>query len=123
MSRNVKELTYNIKGKNWKFIFLTTKTYEKKHGDDSDGIADVTTRTVTFDKEVVTTGIVRHELMHVWVESSNTGSSDLKPDQVEEMCAVIFQEHGLEMCMLADQIVEDYKRLERGDDEDSKAKD
>lgn len=95
----------NIKGIEWHFYLQSSAAYIRQHGKDSEAITYTHEREVYFDKSLLNPVGVRHELLHVFVSSSNTSSSGLKPDQVEELCAEIFAEHGIAMIELADNII------------------
>lgn len=101
----IKTIVRNIRGSDWTFNVMTKRAYEKKHGDDSAAITTTNARYVDIQSDHLAPAILRHELLHIYVNMSSTSSSDLKPDQVEEMCAEIIGTHGLEICMIADDIV------------------
>lgn len=103
MSRK-KHFTATIKGHEWKFFIQTKAAYARKHGTDSEGVTYPREREVYFNAPFFAPAIVRHELVHCYVGSSSTSSSNLTADQVEELCASIYEEHGPEMDLLADKI-------------------
>lgn len=104
------KFTYSIKGIEWAFFVQPQRTYEKNHGKDSDAVTYPHDKEVYFNKARFLPGAVRHELMHVYVASSGTNSADLTADQVEELCAEIYEQHGPEMDMLADKLIDFFLR-------------
>lgn len=82
-----------IKGTKWSYRLLPPNVYEKKHGDDSLAITDTKTHCIDFRSDRVEIGLVRHELLHVVVNSLCVGSADLSAHQMEEVAAEILQYH------------------------------
>lgn len=79
-----------IKGKQWKMKLVSDRDYVKQHGDDSAGITFPGKKEVHFNEKVFTLGTILHELAHCYFDSCNNSTSDLTPDQVEEVfCEII----------------------------------
>lgn len=110
MSRK-KHFTAQIKGMEWKFYSQSLTAYEKAHGKDSDAVTYTHDMEVFFSKPRLLPGIVRHELFHVYIASSGINSAGLNTEQMEELCAELFEVHGLEMILLADKIIDFFMRL------------
>jgi hypothetical protein len=97
--------TANIKGIEWKVYAQSTAAYNRAHGTDSHAITYYKDRLIYFKLSELASSYVRHEIMHAYVASCNTNSSNLVPDQVEELCAEIYGDHGPEMDLLVDRII------------------
>jgi hypothetical protein len=79
-----------VSGHVWEFFSLTKSTYQKKFGRASAGIADGDARTVHFSADQLTIRLIIHELIHVLVFESNTASSNLSAEQMEEaICDIV----------------------------------
>jgi len=98
----------NIKGLDWEFHLQTNSAYVRSHGNDSGAIAYTADRDVYFNTIYLSPGKIRHEILHVYVASSGTNSAYLTKDQMEELCAEIFESHGPEMTLLVDKILEHF---------------
>jgi hypothetical protein len=98
-------LKSNIKGYEWTFYAQTNATYIRKHGSDSHAITYTVDREVYFNLNTLAPEYVRHEIFHAYVASSNTNSSNLDQDHIEELCAEIYGDHGPEMDSLVDKIL------------------
>lgn len=105
-----KKFTWRIKDVPWDFYCLTPAQYVRSHGKDSDAITYPHDREVFFNKARFLPGAVRHELMHVYVASSGTNSANLTVDQMEELCAEIYEQHGPEMDILVDKLLDFFMR-------------
>ena len=103
--RASKQVTVNIKGSPWIIKLFTKKQYEKLHGCDSGGITISKDKQIHLIKTELIPENVRHEIFHAFVEESNTASSNLDADQMEELCATIMGCHGIKIITLADYIL------------------
>lgn len=103
-------LKEKIKGYEWAFYAQTGATYTRKHGSDSHAITYFNDREVYFNINSMAPEYVRHEVFHAYVASSCTTSSNLNTEQMEELCAEIYGDHGPEMDMLVDKILNYYLR-------------
>lgn len=102
-----------IKGSKWTFKLVNDKLYDKTHlnidGDeDSSAITLPVQREVHFRKSDITLSIIRHELLHVLVNSSLIGSSALSCHQMEELCAEIIGEHCSDLILWSDLIMNNF---------------
>lgn len=109
----MKPLTHilkNIKGKDWTFKLFTDKTFDKLHNpngdEDNAGMTVFSKYEVHFPKSEWDLADLKHEIMHIYKFMSYTGSAELDASQTEELMCEIFGNHGLEMCVLADQVAE-----------------
>lgn len=105
-----KFLTANIKGVEWKIYAVSNAAYVRVHGSDSDAITYIKDREIYFKLSSLAPEYVRHEVLHAYVASSNTTSSSLKVDQMEELCCELYGEHGPAMDALVDKILNFYLR-------------
>jgi hypothetical protein len=105
-----KPYTANIKGIEWRFHLQTQRAYVRDHGKDSDAITYPYDKDVYFNSSRLTPHVIRHELMHVYVASSGTSSANLTAEQMEELCSEIYEQHGPEMDMLVDKLLEHFLR-------------
>jgi len=98
-----------VKGRLWKFMLLTDRSYNKLHnpnGESSNAMTIPSRYEVHFPKSSWNIVDIRHELSHCFYSMSAVNSSDLTPDQVEETMCSIFGYHAPEMVMLADRVAE-----------------
>lgn len=110
MKRKKAPLKDQIKGHEWTFYAEKSRTYNRKHGSDSHAITYTHEREIYFNIESLAPDYVRHELFHAFVASSSTNSSNLTKDQMEELCAELYGEHGPEMELLVNKILNYYLR-------------
>lgn len=99
-----------IKGHEWTFHGQTNSAYIRKHGSDSHAITYTKDRDIFFNLSSIAPDYVRHEVLHAYVASSSTNSSNLTADQIEELCCEIYGEHGPEMDLLVDKILNHFLR-------------
>ena len=104
------KLTLNIKGKNWLFILLPDRSFDKQHNSDPEeepasAITIPSIQEVHFRKTDLNPNVVAHELLHVLVQASLVGSASLSPQQVEELCCEIVGEHYAEIALWVTQIL------------------
>jgi hypothetical protein len=104
MSR--KYFSKNVKGHDWKFYGQRSSSYVRMHGKDSAGISYPGDKEVYFNLGHLSPENVRHEVMHVYVDSTSTHSMLKDADDAEELCAQLYGEHGPEMDLLVDQLLE-----------------
>lgn len=103
-----KPYTGTVKGIKWDFHLCVPRTYVRDHGKDSDAVTYPHDKEVYFNSAQLTPGVVRHEIMHVYVASSGTNSASLSADQMEELAAEIFETHGPEMNLLVDNVLDHF---------------
>lgn len=102
-------IVLKIKGRNWTFLLLTDRAFNKLHNPEGESNAAMTLFTkyeVHFAKTDWSLVDIRHELGHCYYAMSQVGSSELTPSQVEETMCSIFGAHGPEMSLIADRIAE-----------------
>lgn len=107
---NKRVLKYSVKGIEWEFRCLTSSAYTRAHGKDSDAVTYPHDSEVYFNRSRFLPAVVRHELVHVFVSSSGTNSANLTAEQMEELCAEIYESHGPEMNMMVDKILDFFLR-------------
>ena len=100
-----KHLTINVKGLDWSIYVQTKSAYTRNHGSDSSAITYPSSREVYFNKYDISIGLIRHELLHVFVSSNNVTSSRLSPAQIEELCCEIVQDHFRDIDMLSEKVL------------------
>jgi hypothetical protein len=108
----MKEITLNIKGRDWKFKLLSDAKFNKLHngdGGDRPGVTMPPNYEVHFRKSDWTLIDIRHELGHVLYHMSLTTSSDLTPDQVEETMCSIIGYHVPDIIVWSDRIAEKFQ--------------
>jgi hypothetical protein len=100
----------NVKGIDWDFHLQTNTAYVRAHGKDSGAITYPGDRDVYFNQSHLSPGVVRHEILHVYVSSSGTHSANLTADNMEELCCELYETHGPDMDLLVDKILEHFLR-------------
>ena len=103
-------LKEKIKGYEWTFHAQANATYVRKHGSDSHAITYTHEREIFFNLNSMAPDYIRHEIFHAYVASCSTNSSSLDKDQMEELCAEVYGDHGPEMDALVDKILNYYLR-------------
>lgn len=94
MAKNSRSsITLNIKGRDWEFILVPDKTFDKLHNQDGGARPAVTMPNqyrVEFRKSDWCLVDIIHELGHVLYHMNESGTADLTADQVEEtMCQLM----------------------------------
>lgn len=105
------QITINIKGRDWKFVLMPDKRFDKLYNENGGQNAAMTVPSiyeVHFAKSEWDVVTIRHELLHVLYSMSLTGSAGLDPVQVEETCAEIVAHHAIEIVFWADRITEKF---------------
>lgn len=87
-----RSITIDIKGVPYEFILQSPQTYRRNHGSDSDAITYTKEKKVYFRRDEFTFRVVLHETCHAYYAESHTASSDLTPDQVEEVFCELLSE-------------------------------
>jgi hypothetical protein len=107
-------ITLSIKGRDWAFILMADKRFDKLHNnlDNQEGLNVAMTvgaiYEVHFRKSNWDLITIRHEIFHVLYNMSLSGSAELTPSQVEEISAEIVGHHSLEICLWTDRIAEKF---------------
>lgn len=108
--KHLASITRNIKGREWTFKLLSDRVFDKIHNPEgtegNTGMTIFSRYEVHFSKSEWDLIDLRHEISHIYFFMSNTGSADLSALQTEETMCEIFGTHGLEMCLLADNVAE-----------------
>jgi len=110
MKKTKKPYKASVKGKDWEFHMQSNASYVRKHGNDSGAITYLTDHDTFINEHFMFPSKVRHELVHVYVSCSGISSASLTADQMEELCAEIYESYGPEMDMLVDKILEHFLR-------------
>lgn len=97
-----------IKGIQWVFYAQSNAAYIRNHGSDSGAITYPNDREIYFNISSLAPEYVRHEVFHAYIASSSTGSANLDAFQMEELCAELYGDHGPEMDVLVDKILNYY---------------
>lgn len=105
-----KKYTANIKGVNWDFYCIPQSSYIRAHGKDSDAVTYPHDKECYFNKARFLPGAVRHEIFHIYVASSGINSANLTVDQMEELGAELYEQHGPSMDVLVDNILDFFMR-------------
>lgn len=98
-----------IKGRNWSFRLFSDKTFDKLHnpnGEENAAMTIFSQYEVHLPKSEWDIVDIRHECCHIFKHMANTGSAELDASQTEELMCEIFGNHGLEICLIADQVAE-----------------
>jgi hypothetical protein len=98
-------IVIEIKGNHYEFILQSPQTYKRNHGSDSAAITYVKDKKVFFRTDEFNNNTIRHEIAHILFAESHTGSSDLSPDQVEEVFCEIIAEMYSQIQQICDKIV------------------
>lgn len=102
-------ITIDIKGRTWTFALIADKRFDKLYNSEGSNAVAMTlsaTYTVHFRKSDWDAVAIKHELLHVLFNMSLTGSADLTPLDVEEVCAEIVGHHSEEIILWASRITE-----------------
>jgi len=103
-------ISLNIKGRDWRFVLIADKRYDKLHNinpdDSSAAITLPTTYEVHFRKSDWDIVTIRHELLHVLYNMSLVSSTSMTPEDVQELCAEIVGHHSSEIIVWSDRIAE-----------------
>lgn len=105
------DITINIKGRDWKFVLMPDKRFDKIHNSNDDGNVAMTCPTiyeVHFRKSDWDPATIRHEILHVLFNMSLVGSAELTATQVQETCAEIVGQHSIEIVLWSDRITEKF---------------
>lgn len=107
--KHIAKITLSVKGRNWTFLLLTDRAFDKLHNPDGEQNAAMTMTSkyeVHFCKNHWDLTNIRHELTHCFYAMAEVNSSDLSPEQVEEtMCSIIGQNYA-EIGLISDRIAE-----------------
>jgi hypothetical protein len=96
----------SIKGLRWRVIVLDDHRYNKRFGEDSEGITESANFSIYIKKSEFNKGVLLHELGHAYFHSCLTGSANLEADSTEEIFCEILAHHGSEITELAESCYE-----------------
>lgn len=106
------QITLSIKGRDWKFVLMTDKRFDKLYNEGrDDASAAMTLPTiyeVHFRKSDWDGVTIRHELLHVLYNMSLVSSTNMSTDDVQELCAEIVGHHSSEIILWSDRITEKF---------------
>ena len=105
------EIILNIKGRDWKFLLLTDKRFDKLHNQEGElttGMTLSNTYEVHFRKSDWCVTDIRHELCHVLKHASNTGTVDLSAEDMEELMCELVASNYSEIGLWSDRIAEKF---------------
>lgn len=106
----LKSISLNIKGRDWSFMLLSDKQFDRLHNSEDEGGRSGITLPISYEchfrKSDWTIVDIRHELGHILYEMSLTTSSNLTPDQVEETMCSIIGTHSPEIILWSDRVAE-----------------
>lgn len=98
-----------VKGRNWNFILLTDRAFDKLHNPDGEQNAAMTLGPkyeIHFSKTEWCLVDIRHEIMHAFYAMAEVNSSALTPAQVEEtMCEIVGVNYH-EIGLISDRVAE-----------------
>jgi hypothetical protein len=88
----------------WKVVFYHPDTYEKRVGDDSEGVCDDEAKVISLNLRYLNPSLIRHELTHAFLFEMSFIRLQLAPDQQEEFFCELNAKHGQTLVELADKI-------------------
>ena len=106
------QVRIDIKGREWTFMLLPDKRFDKLHPRD-DGGSNVAMTVfanyeVHFKKSTWDLITIRHEIFHILYAAGLTSSATLSNDDVEEISAEIVGHHTPEIILWSDRIAEKF---------------
>jgi hypothetical protein len=111
MSKYKTSIVLQIKGRDWEFILMPDKTFDKLHNEDGGSRSGITLPNqyeCHFRRTDWSLKDIRHELGHALYHMCLTASSGLTPDQVEETMCQIIGEHVPEIVVWTDRVAEKF---------------
>ncbi len=104
MAKPLKSFSVKIRGISWKVLLLPPHQYEAEEGTDSDAIASAPNLTIKFRTDNVSLVLVRHELVHAYIDSFHLLSASVTGAQMEEIVAEWLSKHVDEYCETSNRI-------------------
>ena len=103
-----KSFSIIIKGTPWDVELMSEKTFLKKYPEfaDAGAICRDEDNKLVFMPEHLSTGVVRHEVLHALVFTHEEYKEDLTPLETEELCCKIAQKEYPLWMQLTEQIVD-----------------
>ena len=102
-------IVLNIKGRDWNFVLVPDKRFDRLYNQgESEHVAMTLPATyeVHFRKSNWDLISVRHEILHILYSMSLVSSTDMSPDDVQELCAEIVGHHTPDIVLWSDRIAE-----------------
>ena len=116
--KSISSIILSIRGREWTFMLLSDKQYDKLHNPDAD--LEITTAMtvpdqyeVHFRKSDLMFRDIKHELGHVFKHMTGTKSAELTVENVEELFCEIIADYSLEINVLAERIQERFQAQQR----------
>lgn len=106
-----KKLKLEIRSKQWTFFLYDTDTYHKLVGADSRALTEVEKHEVYFSPEYLTLPVIRHELIHVFIESYSHYNVEFTNDQLEEVFCSIIEYYYESIDEIANKISNHFKKF------------
>ena len=103
------EFTITIKGANWLIKKLTPRKFKKVHHESWAAVTLPETKEIHINGDTYLPKDIRHELVHAFVEETNTNDVDMSAYDMEELCCNLFAEFGIDIIKLTDQIITKFK--------------
>lgn len=102
-----KYLHLNIKGQEWKVFVQTHSSYKRMHGSDSAAICYPDDREMYFDRSTVSLKLIRHEVFHAFISSTDTeNSSGMTAADQEEVDCTVYGNNKTALNDIEDRIIE-----------------
>lgn len=109
MSKYTKTITLQTKGRNWTFVLMPDKAFDKLHNPEGQSNTAMTMANqyrTEFRKSDWSFVDIVHELGHVVYALAPTRSANLTTDDVEEVMCDIYSSNYFEIGLWASQIAE-----------------
>jgi len=105
------KISIQIKGRDWQFILLPDKLFDRMYNKEDEGNAAMTLQAkyeVHFRKSDWSPNTIKHEIGHILHFASLVSSSDLSvEDAIELMCEII-GEHSEEILLWSSRVSENF---------------
>jgi hypothetical protein len=108
-----KYLEQTLKGVKWKIYLQTHAAYVRKHGKDSKCIVYPDDKEMYLDKSELRASLIRHEVFHAFIASTDTeNSSKMTADDMEELACTVYGNNSHAIEKVTDAIIDFiFKRL------------
>lgn len=97
----------------WEAYIFTPKDYEKYVGPTSSAMTYLKSKHIVFNKEDFNESVVRHELMHAFIESMCFNELELTKEQFEEGICELNAKYGVIMNELASKVYNELKVINK----------
>ena len=105
------KLSILVKGRDWQFILLSDRVFDKMYNANDEGNAAMTVQAkyeVHFRKSDWSPNTIKHEIGHILHFASLVGSSDLSVDDAIELMCEIIGEHTEEILLWSNRVAENF---------------